>query len=74
MKYFSVPSLSEVEVGGTPLPVILDAVQNGNCNSEADAKVSYDIAYNLMLKLANFLSAKVGKKDEVSFKILDVLT
>ena len=54
--------------------MILDAVQNGNCNSEADAKVSYDIAYNLMLKLANFLSAKVGKKDEVSFKILDVLT
>jgi len=54
MKEQRVPSLSEVEVGGTPLPVILDAVQNGNCNSEADAKVSYDIAYNLMLKLANF--------------------
>ena len=54
--------------------MILERLQNGNCNSEADAKVSYDIAYNLMLKLANFLSAKVGKKDEVSFKILNVFT
>ena len=69
-----VPSLSEVQLGETPLHVILEAVTNGTCNNEADAKVSYDIAYNLMLKLANFLSAKAGKKDEVSFKILNFFT
>ena len=66
--------MSEVQLEETPLSEVLEAVANGNCNNEADAKVSYDIAYNLMLKLANFLSAKAGKKDEVSFKILNFFT
>ena len=56
-----------MQLGDTPLTVVLEAVTNGTCKDENDAKLSYDLAYNLMLKLANFLSAKVGKKDEVSF-------
>ena len=67
--FIPVPSLSEVQVAETPLSEILEAVTKGECKDEKDAKLSYDLAYNLMLKLANFLSAKAGKKDEVSFNI-----
>ena len=59
----------EVKVGETPLSDLLEAISKGACKNENDAKLSYDLAYNLMLKLANFLSTKAGKKDEVLFKL-----
>ena len=67
--FIPVPSLSEVQLGETPLAEILENVTKGACKDENDAKLAYDLAYNLMLKLANFLSSKAGKKDEVSFNI-----
>lgn len=53
-------SLSEVKIGDNPADILLNNIANASCKNEDDAKLSYEVAHRLILKLAEYVTEKAA--------------
>ena len=53
-------SLSEVKIGDNPADVLLNNIANASVKNEDDAKLSYEVAHRLILKLAEYVTEKAA--------------
>ena len=58
-------SLSEVKIGDNPADILLNNIANASCKNEDDAKLSYEVAHRLILKLAEYVTEKAANPVKV---------
>ena len=63
-------SLSEVKIGDNPADILLNNIANASCKKEDDAKLSYEVAHRLILKLAEYVTEKAANPVKVSRNIM----
>ena len=63
-------SLSEVKIGDNPADILLNNIANASCKNEDDAKLSYEVAHRLILKLAEYVTEKAANPVKVSRNIM----
>ena len=58
-------SLSDVKIGDNPADILLNNIANASCKNEDDAKLSYEVAHRLILKLAEYVTEKAANPVKV---------
>ena len=62
--------MSEVKIGDNPADILLNNIANASCKKEDDAKLSYEVAHRLILKLAEYVTEKAANPVKVSRNIM----
>ena len=58
-------SLSDVKIRDNPADILLNNIANASCKNEDDAKLSYEVAHRLILKLAEYVTEKAANPVKV---------